>query len=79
MRQMVFRSFLELDWERAPKVKAFVPEEFVLGPFLSALDDPVHHQEIGTFYVDNSSFRKFHSFQLTFLMVIGGVLRRLEE
>ncbi|KAG0623288.1 hypothetical protein M758_3G162800 [Ceratodon purpureus] len=45
VRQMVLRSFLELDWTRAPKVKAFVPEEFVLGTFLSSLDDPVQHEE----------------------------------
>jgi hypothetical protein len=52
---MILRSFLELDWARAPKVKAFVPEEFVLGPFLSSLDDPVQHQEFGMFYMDDSS------------------------
>lgn len=56
---MLFRSFLELDWEQAPKVKAFVAEEFVLGPFLSALNDPVHNQEPGTFSVDSSESRTY--------------------
>ncbi len=49
VRRLVLQSFLELDWANAFEIHACVSEEFMLGPLLTALDDPTHHRDFGKF------------------------------
>ncbi|KAL2636392.1 hypothetical protein R1flu_007871 [Riccia fluitans] len=47
VRRLVMQSFLEVEWERIRRLSSLLPENVVLGPFLEALDDPVHHKDFG--------------------------------
>ncbi|KAJ7549851.1 hypothetical protein O6H91_07G072000 [Diphasiastrum complanatum] len=47
VRRLVLQSFLELDWESILNVSTIVPEEFVLGPLMLALNDPANHKDFG--------------------------------
>lgn len=48
---MILQSFLGINWEQCERCANSMPESFVLGPFLDALDDPVHHSDFGKFVV----------------------------
>ncbi|CAM6117416.1 unnamed protein product [Calypogeia fissa] len=47
VRRLVMQSFLEFDWERIRKLSSLLPEDFVLGSLLQALDDAVQHRNFG--------------------------------
>ncbi|KAH9305250.1 hypothetical protein KI387_009654, partial [Taxus chinensis] len=47
VRRLIMQSFLELDWLKLGNPGALIPEWFVLGPFIQALNDSVHHQDFG--------------------------------
>ncbi|XP_057858897.1 uncharacterized protein LOC131067769 isoform X3 [Cryptomeria japonica] len=47
VRRMIMQSFLELDWSKIGNPSALIPEWFVLGPFIQALNDPTHHRDFG--------------------------------
>ncbi|KAL3677602.1 hypothetical protein R1sor_027550 [Riccia sorocarpa] len=47
VRRLVMQSFLEVEWERIRRLSSLLPDNVVLGPFLEALDDPVHHKDFG--------------------------------
>lgn len=40
-------SFLGIEWKNSGNCANLVPEDFVLGPFIQGLNDPVHHKEFG--------------------------------
>lgn len=48
VRRLVMQSFLDFDWERIRKLSSLLPEDFVLGSLLQALDDPVQHRDFGS-------------------------------
>ncbi|KAG6543303.1 hypothetical protein Mapa_015217 [Marchantia paleacea] len=47
VRRLVMQSFLDIKWEKIRKFSSLLPENVLLGPFLEALDDPVHHRDFG--------------------------------
>ncbi|XAR70547.1 tRNA (guanosine(18)-2'-O)-methyltransferase [Bertholletia excelsa] len=48
VRCLIMDSFLGIEWKRYKNCAQLVPEDFVIGPFLQALNDPVHHKDFGT-------------------------------
>lgn len=47
VRRLVMQSFLDIKWEKIRKLSLLLPENVLLGPYLEALDDPVHHRDFG--------------------------------
>ncbi|CAM8877721.1 unnamed protein product [Rhodiola kirilowii] len=47
VRCLIMQSFLEIDWKIHEDFVRALPEGFLLGPFLQALNDPVHHKDFG--------------------------------
>lgn len=47
VRRLIMQSFLELDWTKLGSIGVLVPQWFVLGPFIQALNDPIHHKDFG--------------------------------
>ncbi|KAF5477643.1 hypothetical protein F2P56_004263 [Juglans regia] len=47
VRCLIMQSFLGIEWKNYGNSAKSVPETFVLGPFIQALNDPVHHKEFG--------------------------------
>uniref|UniRef100_A0A7N0VHV0 tRNA (guanosine(18)-2'-O)-methyltransferase TARBP1 n=1 Tax=Kalanchoe fedtschenkoi TaxID=63787 RepID=A0A7N0VHV0_KALFE len=47
VRCLIMHSFLEIDWKTHEEFRRALPESFVLGPFLQALNDPSHHKDFG--------------------------------
>ncbi|MED6156669.1 hypothetical protein PIB30_016406 [Stylosanthes scabra] len=43
----ILKSFLDINWEDYGNYINSVPEDFVLGPFMQGLNDPIHHKEFG--------------------------------
>ncbi|XP_038906254.1 uncharacterized protein LOC120092116 isoform X2 [Benincasa hispida] len=47
VRCLIMQSFLAIEWrEKVPCLKS-VPETFIIGPFIEALNDPVQHKDFG--------------------------------
>ncbi|GKV10777.1 hypothetical protein SLEP1_g22096 [Rubroshorea leprosula] len=47
VRCMIMHSFLGIEWIKYGACAKSIPESFVLGPFMEALNDPVHHSDFG--------------------------------
>ncbi|KAM7273825.1 hypothetical protein ACFE04_028489 [Oxalis oulophora] len=47
VRCMILQSFLDIQWSNYGSSAKLVPESFVLGSFMEALNDPVHHKNFG--------------------------------
>ncbi|WOG87063.1 hypothetical protein DCAR_0206283 [Daucus carota subsp. sativus] len=47
VRCLIMESFLGIEWKNSGNCANLVPEDFVLGPFIQGLNDPVHHKEFG--------------------------------
>ncbi|XP_057978420.1 uncharacterized protein LOC131164899 isoform X2 [Malania oleifera] len=47
VRCLIMQSFLGIEWKTLGSCTKFVPENFVLGPFIWGLNDPVHHKDFG--------------------------------
>ncbi|KAL1371104.1 hypothetical protein HN51_001329 [Arachis hypogaea] len=47
VRCLIMQSFLDINWEDYGNYINSVPEDFVLGPFMQGLNDPIHHKEFG--------------------------------
>lgn len=52
VRCLIMQSFLRIEWKNYGSSAKSLPETFVLGPFIQALNDPVHHKEFGLFSID---------------------------
>ena len=44
------QSILDIKWKDNGICAKSVPETFILGSFLQALNDPVHHKEFGKLF-----------------------------
>ena len=45
------QSFLAIEWrDEVPCLKS-LPETFIIGPFIEALNDPVQHKDFGQFII----------------------------
>ncbi|KAK6251036.1 hypothetical protein SCA6_005041 [Theobroma cacao] len=47
VRCMIMQSFLGIEWTKYGSCVKSVPEIFILGPLMEALNDPVHHNDFG--------------------------------
>ncbi|KAK3029857.1 hypothetical protein RJ639_038291 [Escallonia herrerae] len=47
VRCLIMQSFLGIEWKNYGDCAKLVPEDFVLGPFIRGLNDPVHHKDFG--------------------------------
>ncbi|CAI0417745.1 unnamed protein product [Linum tenue] len=47
VRCLVLQSFLGIEWAKYGETAISLPESFILGPFLHALNDPIHHRDFG--------------------------------
>lgn len=47
VRCLIMESFLGIDWKSYRHCAELVPEDFVLGPFIEGLNDPMHHKDFG--------------------------------
>ncbi|XP_057773845.1 uncharacterized protein LOC130993110 isoform X2 [Salvia miltiorrhiza] len=47
VRCLIMQSFLGIKWDNYGCCARVVPKSFILGPFIRALNDPVHHKEFG--------------------------------
>ncbi|XP_071917543.1 uncharacterized protein [Coffea arabica] len=47
VRCLIMQSFLGVPWKDYGSNVRLVPEEFILGPLMQGLNDPVHHQDFG--------------------------------
>ncbi|GMH28826.1 hypothetical protein Nepgr_030669 [Nepenthes gracilis] len=47
VRCLIMQSFLDIEWKNQGNCAKFFPENFLLGPFIEGLNDPVHHKEFG--------------------------------
>ncbi|XP_020547413.1 uncharacterized protein LOC105155957 isoform X2 [Sesamum indicum] len=47
VRCLIMQSFLEIEWENYGCCAKLVPKDFILGPLIRGLNDPVHHKEFG--------------------------------
>ncbi|XP_039022591.1 uncharacterized protein LOC120155085 isoform X1 [Hibiscus syriacus] len=47
VRCMIMQSFLEIEWIKYGSCVKSVPESFILGSLMEALNDPVHHSDFG--------------------------------
>ena len=41
------QSFLAIDWKKHVPCLKSLPESFIIGPFIEALNDPVQHKDFG--------------------------------
>ncbi|KAK3023238.1 hypothetical protein RJ639_043350, partial [Escallonia herrerae] len=48
VRCLIMQSFLGIEWKNYGDCAKLVPEDFVLGPFIRGLNDPVHHKDFGS-------------------------------
>ncbi|CAI9095603.1 OLC1v1031591C1 [Oldenlandia corymbosa var. corymbosa] len=55
VRCLIMQSFLGIAWKDYGSHASSLPEEFVLGPLMEALNDPVHHKDFGCKQVYSSS------------------------
>ncbi|KAI3821527.1 hypothetical protein L1987_09095 [Smallanthus sonchifolius] len=47
VRGLIMQSVFGIEWKNHGNYAKFVPRNFVLGPFIQGLNDPVHHKEFG--------------------------------
>ncbi|KAI3453453.1 hypothetical protein Pfo_010116 [Paulownia fortunei] len=47
VRCLIMQSFLAIEWENYGGCAKLVPKDFILGPLIRGLNDPVHHKEFG--------------------------------
>ncbi|XP_024987092.1 uncharacterized protein LOC112522227 isoform X1 [Cynara cardunculus var. scolymus] len=47
VRCLIMQSVFGIEWKNHGNYAKFVPRDFVLGPFIQGLNDPVHHKEFG--------------------------------
>lgn len=47
VRCMIMQSFLGIEWRKYGSCVKSVPESFILGSLMEALNDPVHHSDFG--------------------------------
>lgn len=47
------QSFLAIVWDDYGCCASVVPKNFILGPLIRALNDPVHHKEFGWFILSH--------------------------
>ncbi|XVE57547.1 hypothetical protein DITRI_Ditri04bG0099200 [Diplodiscus trichospermus] len=47
VRCMIMQSFLGIEWRKYGSSVKSVPQSFILGPLMEALNDPVHHNDFG--------------------------------
>ncbi|KAL0446379.1 UNVERIFIED_CONTAM: hypothetical protein Slati_1765800 [Sesamum latifolium] len=47
VRCLIMESFLAIEWENYGCCAKLVPRDFILGPLIRGLNDPVHHKEFG--------------------------------
>ncbi|KAL0326606.1 UNVERIFIED_CONTAM: hypothetical protein Sangu_1738600 [Sesamum angustifolium] len=47
VRCLIMQSFLAIEWENYGCCVKLVPKDFILGPLIRGLNDPVHHKEFG--------------------------------
>ncbi|KAL0372987.1 UNVERIFIED_CONTAM: hypothetical protein Scaly_0980300 [Sesamum calycinum] len=47
VRCLIMQSFLAIEWENYGCCAKLVPKDFILGPLIRGLNDPVHHKEFG--------------------------------
>ncbi|XP_057476407.1 uncharacterized protein LOC130764285 [Actinidia eriantha] len=47
VRCLIMESFLGIEWKNYRYCDKLVTEDFVLGPFIQGLNDPVHHKDFG--------------------------------
>ncbi|XP_059657675.1 uncharacterized protein LOC132304137 isoform X2 [Cornus florida] len=47
VRCLIMQSFLGIEWKTYGNNAKLVPEEFVIGPLIEGLNDPVHHKDFG--------------------------------
>lgn len=47
VRCLIMQSFLGIEWKKHRDFAKSVPESFVFGSFMQALNDPVHHKDFG--------------------------------
>ncbi|XP_073122421.1 uncharacterized protein [Henckelia pumila] len=48
VRCLIMESFLDIDWKNYGSSPKFVPTDFILGPLIQALNDPVQHKDFGS-------------------------------
>lgn len=53
VRCHIMQSFLAIKWDNYGCYAKVVPKNFILGPFVRALNDPVHHKEFGLFILSH--------------------------
>ncbi|KAL7150015.1 hypothetical protein ABFS83_05G079800 [Erythranthe nasuta] len=58
VRCLVMQSFLAVEWENYGGCLKLVPKDFIIGPLIRGLNDPVHHKEFGVKEVYSSSIIK---------------------
>lgn len=51
VRCLIMQSFLGIEWKKHRDFAKSVPESFVFGSFMQALNDPVHHKDFGLFSI----------------------------
>lgn len=51
VRCLIMQSVFGIEWKNHGNYAKFVPRDFVLGPFIQGLNDPVHHKEFGLLYL----------------------------
>ncbi|KAL3619436.1 hypothetical protein CASFOL_037006 [Castilleja foliolosa] len=47
VRSLIMHSFLAFEWKNYGGCVKLVPKDFILGPLILGLNDPVHHKEFG--------------------------------
>ncbi|KAK1356468.1 putative tRNA (Guanosine(18)-2'-O)-methyltransferase [Heracleum sosnowskyi] len=47
VRCLIMESFLGIEWKNYDTCANLVPQDFILGPFIQGLNDPVHHKDFG--------------------------------
>ncbi|XP_022934778.1 uncharacterized protein LOC111441850 isoform X1 [Cucurbita moschata] len=47
VRCLIMQSFLAIDWKKHVPCLKSLPESFIIGPFIEALNDPVQHKDFG--------------------------------
>ncbi|XP_073307956.1 uncharacterized protein [Primulina huaijiensis] len=48
VRCLIMESFLDIDWKNCGSSAKLVPMNFILGPLIQALNDPVQHKNFGS-------------------------------
>lgn len=47
VRCLIMQSFLGIDWRNYVPCLMSLPQTFIIGPFIEALNDPVQHKDFG--------------------------------